>query len=294
MRIEIHQNAPVSSELKRVALDLSREALAALHQRSKFPEKSVHEARKAIRSVRALLRLYRTTLGEQNYAEHNGIMRQAAELLSPHRDAHVRLATIDRLIEPVGNEDVLSSLLREHVAERLQIMTGSLEDAATKAEDLLERFCHSIESWPTDQGNASKRIGKSISRAFKRARKERKSAKKAPLPQRLHELRKRGKDMREQLRILRPLEPHRIDKLESKFDDLCDQLGEARDLYLLGNLLSNVAKNWPAGKPVINKLKSEAVARKDKLVRKGLKQAGKATAGSAKSIKQIIAKRWKP
>lgn len=292
MRIEIRQDAPVSAELRRIALALSGTALESLSKRSQYPEEAVHESRKAIRSTRALLRLYRKALGKQRYAEHKGLLRQAAQLLSPLRDAHVRLATIDKLIELVGDKDGLGVPLRKHINERLEIMTGSLEHAATKAEALLKRFGNTIEPWPPDRRNAPKNIGKRLSRTFKRVRKRLKQAKKEPTPERLHQLRKCGKDVREQLRMLRPLEPDRIDKLENRFDDLCDELGEARDLYLASNLLSDVAKNWPAGKPLIEKLQREASARQNKLVRKGLKHASRATAGPAKSIKRLISQRW--
>ena len=291
MRIEILPAAPIPAELKRAAHAFSEAAQAALRRRSANREKAVHEARKAIRSARALLRLDRGALGKRAYAERNGMLRQAAELLSPHRDAHVLLSTLDALVKRVGDADGLAQPLQRRIAERVELRTGSLDAAARKAEELLGRFRESIEPWPAHRQTGAKAAGKGLRRSYKRVRKRLEQAEGDLSKERVHELRKRGKDVREQLRLLRRLAPDRIDRLEQKFDDLSDDLGEARDLDLADDVLSNLAKNWPAGRALIRKLQQQAASRKEKLVKKGLKRARKATAPSPKSIKRLVAGR---
>ncbi|HTA13577.1 MAG TPA: CHAD domain-containing protein [Solirubrobacteraceae bacterium] len=60
--------------------------------------KLVHEARKAIKRMRALARLLSCELGEQEFKRVNGSLRGAAQRLGGARDAEVRLATLERLI----------------------------------------------------------------------------------------------------------------------------------------------------------------------------------------------------
>jgi CHAD domain-containing protein len=57
----------------------------------------VHEARKAIKRMRALARLLRYELGEQELARVNSSLRTAGQRLAGARDAEVRLATLERL-----------------------------------------------------------------------------------------------------------------------------------------------------------------------------------------------------
>jgi CHAD domain-containing protein len=59
----------------------------------------VHEARKAIKRMRALARLLRDELGEPEFARVNASLRSAGQRLASARDADVRLATLRDLIE---------------------------------------------------------------------------------------------------------------------------------------------------------------------------------------------------
>jgi len=59
----------------------------------------VHEARKAIKRMRALARLFREEMGEPEFRRVNASLRDAAQRLAGARDAEVRLATLRSLIE---------------------------------------------------------------------------------------------------------------------------------------------------------------------------------------------------
>jgi CHAD domain-containing protein len=63
------------------------------------PAELVHEARKAIKRMRALARLLRDELGEPEFARVNASLRSAGRRLAGARDADVRLATLRDLIE---------------------------------------------------------------------------------------------------------------------------------------------------------------------------------------------------
>jgi CHAD domain-containing protein len=63
------------------------------------PAELVHEARKAIKRMRALARLLRDELGEPEFVRVNASLRSAGRRLAGARDADVRLATLRELIE---------------------------------------------------------------------------------------------------------------------------------------------------------------------------------------------------
>ena len=62
-------------------------------------ERRVHEARKALKRLRALLRLVRGELGEPVYASEVAVVRAAGKRLARARDADVLLSTLDDLVE---------------------------------------------------------------------------------------------------------------------------------------------------------------------------------------------------
>jgi CHAD domain-containing protein len=62
------------------------------------PAELVHEARKAIKRMRALARLLRDELGEPEFERVNVSLRSAGQRLAGARDADVRLATLRELI----------------------------------------------------------------------------------------------------------------------------------------------------------------------------------------------------
>jgi CHAD domain-containing protein len=63
------------------------------------PAELVHEARKAIKRMRALARLLRDELGDPEFKRVDALLRGAGQRLAGARDADVRLATLRELIE---------------------------------------------------------------------------------------------------------------------------------------------------------------------------------------------------
>ena len=60
---------------------------------------AVHEARKHLKKVRALIRLLRPATCKAFYKRENAAMRKAAQRMSSIRDSLVRVQTIKKLIE---------------------------------------------------------------------------------------------------------------------------------------------------------------------------------------------------
>src|SRR5262245_16843053 len=58
---------------------------------------AVHETRKSLKRLRALLQLIRPALGEEAYRAENAHLREIARLLSGARDRHVLFETIAKL-----------------------------------------------------------------------------------------------------------------------------------------------------------------------------------------------------
>ena len=122
-------------------LDLAIELLDA--DRGRPPSAAaVHDTRKALKRLRALVRTLRPELGEQAYARENAVLRRCARRLSAVRDAEVMVGTLDQLL--VRNRSQLAHLgavrrLRaQFAAERDRAQRNALTDSATLRETASE------------------------------------------------------------------------------------------------------------------------------------------------------------
>lgn len=80
------------------------------------PVRSIHETRKCIKRLRALLRLVRAAIGEKPYQHENRELQRIGRLLSPARDREVMRQTLDKLETRLsGNRRVIVDRLRERL-----------------------------------------------------------------------------------------------------------------------------------------------------------------------------------
>src|SRR3954471_24540286 len=89
---------PVPDEVRRLAIGRIDDALDELRGVSDSSRaEAVHEARKDLKKLRALLRLARGELGERTFARENACFRDAASELGGARDADAMLETLGGL-----------------------------------------------------------------------------------------------------------------------------------------------------------------------------------------------------
>src|SRR5918997_4732474 len=118
---------PLPDEIRRVARGRIDHALDELRGKSDSTrEEAVHEARKDMKKLRALLRLVRGDLGDRVYRRENQCFRDTARELSGMRDADVMLATLGDLEARYGELPGAAGRLRQAlVAHRFRTSAGS-------------------------------------------------------------------------------------------------------------------------------------------------------------------------
>jgi hypothetical protein len=125
--------------LRRIALGQLDIAIEMLEgpQRRLTPERRVHEARKALKRLRALLRLVHDELGEATYERERELLRSCGVRLAKARDAEVLLGTLDDLIERdpkrLGSRRGVQRLRARLQSERDGAAALALADSATHA-----------------------------------------------------------------------------------------------------------------------------------------------------------------
>jgi CHAD domain-containing protein len=86
---------PVSEGFRRIGDEQIKQAIKALSANDAATvATSIHESRKSMKRVRALLRLARIGLGDKTFRRENKRFREIAQTMSGARDAHVMLKTL--------------------------------------------------------------------------------------------------------------------------------------------------------------------------------------------------------
>jgi CHAD domain-containing protein len=225
--------------MRRIALGRAEKAAERLREAMALedPSDCIHGARKDLKKLRAVLRLLRSELGDDLHRAENDRYREAGRLLSPTRDATVKLETLDALRErfterlPAGATAEWREALRAERDRAVAEVHGgdeSLERALAAIEAGRER----IATWPL-RTDSWKLVAPGIARAYRRGRKAMRVAAEEPSDERLHEWRKRVKDLWYHLRILREARPERLAPMLDRADELADVLGVHHDLAVL-------------------------------------------------------------
>jgi CYTH domain-containing protein/CHAD domain-containing protein len=194
---------------------------------------AIHGTRKDLKKARAALRLVRDELGEKTFKRENRALRDAARTLSASRDAEVKLATLDALA--AGDGDVppaATALWREAlVADRDRIAggeSGGTEDAIAAIEAAAAR----APEWRlrTDGWGL---LSPGLDIAYREGRETFAALGDSPDFEAVHELRKRGKDLWYQLRLLRDAWQPVLEPTAEEIHEFTDKLGDHHDLAVL-------------------------------------------------------------
>ncbi len=103
MAFQLRRNESVAKGIKRIACRQIESALEELASNSNANE-IVHEVRKRLKRLRAILRLVRETLGEKVYRRENTSFRDTARPLTEVRDAEALIESSDALAKHFGDD----------------------------------------------------------------------------------------------------------------------------------------------------------------------------------------------
>lgn len=297
-RLGLLGGEPALAGLRRMMLaqaDLAIEALASADS-GEQSEQAVHETRKAIKRMRTLLRLLREDLGEPVYARENAVLRDLGRSLSGARDAEVMLATFQALTRR-GSKQLrarrgVARLRTELQAERERTRTELIEDAAGRRRAIgqLKAFSDRAGKWDTDASGRA--VEQGARRLYERGRRGYRQAKrgKRPHTRRMHEWRKRVKDLRYAAEALGPVEqgaaggkasaakPAKwVRRVAKRADRLSELLGEEHDLAVLSEWIDDRCSR--RGRPAVGqrtaKELSRLIARRRRKLRKRALRQGK-------------------
>lgn len=198
---------------------------------------AVHDTRKRLKRLRALVRLSRDAIGGEAYDRENAAFRAAGRRLSASRDARVLLETLDALRERFADElpERVTGPLRERLDDDREHAEGSLRDGEVDTAAVLHALTEAIArtpAWKFD-GDGFDALAPGLRRIYRRGRKAMRKACKDPSPACLHEWRKRVKDLWHATQVVRRAEPKRLKAVSRRAHELADLLGDLHDLDVL-------------------------------------------------------------
>jgi CHAD domain-containing protein len=280
---------PPEQALRRMALgqiDLALELLARDHG-STPSEKAVHETRKAMKRLRALLRLIEDELPADTFARENAALRGVAERLAGPRDAEVMLATLDALIErgprKLRRRKGVRRLRHALLAQR-QTAAAKLDgDAVIRASAELRELRARVERWTLPALGESDLIAGGLARLYRqgRGRGRRATRRRGKDSEAMHDWRKRVKSLRYAAEMLERHVPAEIARgsrakqlrvLARRADQLGEVLGEDHDLAVLAELIRAAGKRKRLDRRTRKLLLELVAARQRKLRRRALRE----------------------
>jgi CHAD domain-containing protein len=220
---------PFDEGSRRIAVEQIERAQGSLHDK-RDQAISVHETRKSLKRLRALLRLIRPAMGEQAFKAENGQLRDIGLSLSGARDRHVLLETVDKLERGARfGRKGLAETLRQTIAaangEGTPLGTrqalGRLAEAKKRLADL------------QISGTGFEVVAPGLERSYRRARRAFSAAYREPSDEAFHEWRKGAQAHWRQMTLLSRAWPDYLSARAAEARNLSQLLGDDHDLAVL-------------------------------------------------------------
>ena len=251
-RLQLGRSESLSVGVKRFSTEQFELAASGFFDGEEEFAGAVHQARKSLKRVRALLGLIHGELGDRVFRYEDTTLRDTSRMLAETRSA-TAVASAANLIRDLYGEFLAEGAFEEMILRierrRDVIQLGAMEDP-----NLVGRVVHNLEkayvrysSWPTDPDaretygmgirDSFEAIGPGLGDTYSDGRRRMVTAYTSPTGRNFHQWRKKVKSLRHQMEFLVPLWPEVIGGLVVTLDRLGFILGEDHDHADLLDLL---------------------------------------------------------
>lgn len=288
MAYKFQADESVREEIARCAREQLDRAVDELTEGlNKDPVKAVHNARKAIKKERSLLRLARDAMPSRERRSENEALRHAARRLSATRDAEAMVATVDTLADRFAGQLPASTFdaIRDQLKSRRQgAANGLVPDTVEELRAVRQRAGDwelGADGWQAIEGG--------LLRSYKRGRKAFDRAKRSRSPEDLHAWRKRAKDLWYHERLLAPTCGPVVRGQAKDAHRLADLLGDIHDLDVLRHELTGGLMAVPVDVDAVVKLLDH---RSGELQAEALHLGARVYAESPKAFSRRLKRSW--
>ncbi|MFV0298440.1 MAG: CHAD domain-containing protein [Hyphomicrobiaceae bacterium] len=211
----------------------------------------IHETRKNIKRIRALLRLVRSGIVPSEFRTENARLRDCARLLSPLRDRHVILERLGHL-RASGDEKLEAACIwleRSIKASSAKQNRSSRDTGEDAASDPVQAALAQLKASRrrllglTVKGSLIDVAGHGLARCQRNGREALGEAEQAGSDEAFHDLRKTMQTSWHQTRLLEGAWPEVAAARMASAREISDLLGEFQDLSILIQLADRKAKS---------------------------------------------------
>ena len=264
---------------------------------------TVHETRKALKRLRALLVLLRAQLGSKRYAREKAALRDCGRRLAGARDAEVMLGTLDSLVQRDRSHLTRSAAVRtlraQLLAERDTAAAHAIHDPRVRGEAIVELQAvrARVERWELrergfkllapgledvyTQGRRQMRVARrhtAAERPGEGPRRGKQSRRARASVEALHAWRKRVKDLRYAAETLdrggkgAGGSSKDVRRVARRADRLGEMLGEEHDLALLEARVRERSRQFAGERKTHKRLLALIASRRRKLRKRALRE----------------------
>ncbi len=261
MAFKFDTREPLIRGIPRIVRERIDRVIGSLSEKPQPSAESIHEARKDLKCLRAMLRLARGSMNGEVRRRENIFFRDAGRSLSAARDSQALLEALQNFtkrhrrqsqgltpkqesihgfIERIRGkieQEKIDRLPREMLKKLAQELRGTKRRAGLWFDGLVLQPGNEWESFVGAGLRRTYRQGKNLVLQLEIVGQENAS------DETWHELRKCGKALGYQLRLLRPIWPGPINVLLREIDQLTDRLGDDHDLAVLRGRIFNEPYN---------------------------------------------------
>jgi CHAD domain-containing protein len=267
MSYRIEKGEGLATAFGRIAGEEIDVAMAAL----RHPDggEGIHNARKALKRLRALLRSLRVALPKKLFRAENRRIAAAGRAISPLRDIHVQLRTLGKLRDAEGPA---TRQVRRQLLRRQSAVTRAIPALRNTVRQMLDASRQTLAAKPWDGATAGD-LAASLKRIYKQGRQAARTARASPNPPNLHEWRKKAKSLGYGLELVQGLGRKKLSGMIQCSNALTEALGDNHDLFLVLRALRVEHNARPA--PDFRALAERISRRRAKLQKRAFKLGAK-------------------
>lgn len=224
----------LATQLHSLALQQVDAALDYATNSTSEPNLAVHETRRCLKRLRALLRLVKEAVGDTIYDRDRRYLRQLGQRLAGLRDAAATAQTLASLQTQAAETLPRKTwqIIRKEVRGRQPRAEKTLAAVAAKLKVARSRIAH----WPLESVDDAL-LRSALRKSYRRGRRAMKVALAQPQAEHLHEWRKQVNQLRHQWRILQTLNLVAGKERLQVSRALAQALGSYNDLVVLAERL---------------------------------------------------------
>src|SRR5580704_705336 len=233
--------------VKRIASERLEEAITVANTKPRPSPLEIHEIRKYLKSLRALLQLARGNMVKTIRSRENMALRDAGRTLSGSRDAEALHVALEKLFGPPERPkgEALLPAGRKIVERMRQQLQSEAVRSLTQRElktvsELLSNMRTRVPDWVFVTGviqRGSMLLSAGLERTYRRGRQHYRIVETIGMENATdelwHEIRKQAKALGYQLRLIRKIWPSAVHAWTDALDELSDALGDDHDFALI-------------------------------------------------------------